>query len=317
MRKSTLPLLIAATLLFTQTALAWDATGHEAVAAIAWDNMKPETRTRAAAILHASMKGDCLHELGAGGDARAFFIRAATWADVVRPLNKEDVRECIQFHQPNWHFFDHFWSGVSGGTGSDAPQVRTDIPLATTNAVERLGFFQPLVACHVPPCEVTPFIRSHDLAWILHLVGDIHQPLHDAARVTTATGEERGDQGGNLFKFQMNMNPSNLHSLWDRSISNTIVRQQGEQEIHYIDRVIAKIQHDHPKASLMSRLESGQFDTWSKEGFAFAQDVAYPATLPRGGVASEAYKSAVFNVTEEEVALAGYRLADLLDQMFE
>ena len=81
MRKSRLPLFAAAAILVTQSALAWDATGHEAVAAIAWDNMKPETRTRAAAILNASMKGDCLHELGAGGDPRAFFIRAATWSD--------------------------------------------------------------------------------------------------------------------------------------------------------------------------------------------------------------------------------------------
>jgi len=314
MRKS---LLVAAAILFTQSAHAWDATGHEAVAAIAWDNMKPATRTRAAAILEASMKGDCLHELGSAANPRAFFIRAATWADVVRPFNNDDTRECIQFHQGTWHFFDRFWSGVSGGTGSDAPHERTDIPVNSTNAIERLEHFRPLVACQTPPCDVTPFIRSHELAWILHLVGDIHQPLHTGSRVTTEPDELKGDQGGNLFKFKQDTIPRNLHSLWDRSISNTIPRQNGEAEIAYIDRVIAKIQHDHPKASLEARLESGEFATWSKEGFATAESVAYPSTLQRGGIPSAAYNATVFNATDEAVALAGYRLADLLDRMFE
>jgi hypothetical protein len=309
-------------LLLAQSALAWDATGHEAVAAIAWDAMKPSTRAKVTAILNDAQPGDCLHELGAGGDPRAYFLRAATWPDVVRPNDvrdkegkviQKDTRPCISFNEPNEHFRDAFWSGTA-----EAAENVTTLPIDPHNAVERLTSFEPLVACKKAPCGVTPAQRAHDLAWLLHLVGDIHQPLHNASRVTAEEKEKEGDRGGNLFLLKKDEEtPSNLHSFWDSILTRSMRRKEGENEIAYVDRVASAIRKAHPRKKLAkAKLESGEFAKWSEEGFALAKQ-AYPKSLERGGTPSKEYRAKVFSAAKAEVALAGYRLADLLDRMFE
>src|ERR1051325_3696955 len=112
--------LVVLSILFAPAVLAWDSPGHETVAAIAWKTMKPTTQKKVSAILEGAQEHDCLKELGAGGDPRAYFIRAATWPDVVRPNDKKDKqghviqkdsRTCTQFHVRDDHFGDQLWSG--------------------------------------------------------------------------------------------------------------------------------------------------------------------------------------------------------------
>ncbi len=318
-------LLLALTTLFAPALRAWDSVGHETVAAIAWDTMKPATRTKVSAILNAAQAGDCLQELGAGGDPRAFFIRAATWPDVVRPDKRKkdqngnpipDTRPCTKFHQAGEHFNDHYWAGTSGGADGSAPQDRP-VPASKQdglkhNAVERLISFYPIVVYNNPPCSVTPEERARDLAWIIHLVGDVNQPLHNASRITSDHPD--GDEGGNLFSLSADpKKPANLHGFWDDAIDKTIPRNPGEDEIAYIDRIAKRITSDHPAATLASRIESGQFAAWSAEGFATAERLAYPETLHLNETPNPAYRAQVFKTADEAIALAGYRLADFLD----
>ena len=53
--------------------------------------------------------------------------------------------------------------------------------------------------------------RAIALCWVLHLVGDIHQPLHTGS-LYTASLFETGDRGGNAIRID----DSNLHSCWER-----------------------------------------------------------------------------------------------------
>ncbi|MGR6783121.1 S1/P1 nuclease, partial [Aeromonas veronii] len=56
--------------------------------------------------------------------------------------------------------------------------------------------------------------KSYDLVWLVHIVGDVHQPLHSAGRVSASDTE--GDAGGNKVKlFCERGGPDNLHSFWD------------------------------------------------------------------------------------------------------
>ncbi|HEX3068510.1 MAG TPA: S1/P1 nuclease [Thermoanaerobaculia bacterium] len=290
-----------------QSALAWNATGHELVAGVAWDNMSPDTQQKAIALLKSAPKDACLLDLFPGDSRplaerqREFFMRAATWPDVVKS------GACTRFNQGNWHFADRFWKGVSGGTGSDTPTDDAAIPMATTNAVERLTALRGTVNCDT--CG-TPAERATQLAWILHLTGDIHQPLHAEARVTAASPQ--GDRGGNDFLLAPK-SISPLHTFWDRIIDNSILDKPGEKQIEYLDRVIAMIVHDHPKASEVARLKAGDFEAWSIEGFETAKSVAYPASLHEKQTPATAYKKQVFSIADEAIAIAGYRLADLLD----
>ena len=300
-----------------QSALAWNATGHELVAGIAWDNMSPDAQQKAIAILKSAPKDACLLELFPTDNRplaerqREFFMRAATWPDVVRPKGQNDPRACTRFHQGDSHFIDRFWKGVSGASGNDKPTDDTDIPIAATNAVERLTTFRGTVNCDT--CG-TAAERATQLAWILHLTGDIHQPLHAESRVTDA--HPGGDRGGNDFLLAPK-SISPLHTFWDRIIDNSILETPAEKptakQIVYLDRVIGMIVHDHPKASEAVRLKPGDFEAWSREGFETAKSAAYPASLHEKQTPAPAYKKNVFSIADEAIAIAGYRLADLLD----
>ena len=313
-------------ILFAQTALAWNATGHEAVAAIAWDNMTPAAQTKAIAILKKAPHNACLLDLLSHDGRpeavrnREFFIRVATWPDLIRPAigtdkDHPDPRPCVQFHQPSWHFFDRFWEGTSGATGTAAPKDRNDVALAKVNAVTQLQAFRPLVECKTTPCSASPGERAMDLAWMVHLVGDIHQPLHTSGHVTNEPDELTGDQGGNKFKLKKDDHPPVLHSFWDNIVDESIPRQPAElhNDIAYIDRVIGTIEKDHPKASVADHIKPGDFNAWSLEGLGTAKQIGYPVSLHRGERPSEDYRKTVFTAADTAIATAGYRLADLLN----
>lgn len=302
--------------LLAPTAFAWDDTGHELVAGIAWDNMKPSVRKAAIAVLNGAPSSACLKSLfptdsrSLAKREREFFIRAATWPDLIRD------GACKNLSQPSWHFADHFWKGVSGGTGDDAPKD-AGIPTPSPNAITQLTAFEPLVACETKPCA-SKAIRAEDLAWILHLVGDVHQPLHNAARVTTDF--PNGDRGGNEFLLGPKKTP--LHTYWDHIVDNSVPIKPAEKVHHampYILRLAAAFEQHHPRAGMESALKDGDFAAWSDEGFKSAEDIAYPSSLtPKSKThpaPTEAYRKQVFAICEPAIALAGYRLADLLTKM--
>jgi hypothetical protein len=325
MRRQLLPALaLVFALLLPQSLLAWNATGHQVVAGIAWDNMTPAARRNVIGLLQAAPEDACLRDLFPT-DARPlelrqreFFMRAATWADLVRSNGDDDKRACTRFHRRDWHFINYFWEGISGATGEDAPRNRRDVKTPEVDAVERLGWLRQNVTCSTAVCATSAEERATMLAWILHLAGDIHQPLHASARVTTAPGEEQGDQGGNLFKLGTEQRSPSLHSYWDRIVDASVPRRENETNNYgaYLDRVIAMIEQEHPRAAAAPRLHAGDFAEWSLESFETTTLLVYPATLQRNVLPDDAYRERAFAASRTALAMAGYRLADLLNQMF-
>lgn len=312
MKKLISILILATSMLLPQTALAWNSTGHELVASIAWDNLSEPARGKIVSLLLQAPKGACLRELfttnGPDEDARKreFFILAATWPDIVRP-KKNDTRPCTSFHRREWHFVDHFWSGFSGDT-TNPPTNLSVPPIADINAVERLNNFRAFVVSNNSPAD-----RAIDLAWILHLVGDIHQPLHTSGRVTTT--EKDGDGGGNAFKLEPGQDPLSLHSYWDGIVDRVQPRKSSETFPVYIKRLSGKFESDFPK-SHFSQLQPGKFDKWAGESLERAKNNAYPKSLHRKQMPSATYRAATFTIAEESIAEAGYRLANLLETLF-
>jgi len=317
MKKRLLPAVtLTLALLLPQPALAWNATGHKLVARIAWENMSLTARQRAIEILQKAPEDACLLDLFPNNTRpleerqRQFFMLASTWSDIVRPQGDNDPRACTRFHRTPWHFINFFWEGISGATGDDRPRVRTDIPTPTVNAVERLNFLRPTVPGGAPPDE-----QATNLAWILHLVGDLHQPLHTCARVTTAPGEERGDQGGNLFKLGTGNRPPSLHGFWDGIVDESVPKRRRESDNAYLERVARTIMRENPRARVLGRLRPIDFMAWSREGFTTTMRAAYPATLERNVTPQASYKTIAFTASKPAIALGGYRLAELLNQM--
>ena len=303
MKRIIFSLVLTLTLFSSQSAVAWNETGHKLVARIAWDDMTPTARKNVIALLMRIPNNACLRDKFSQNASRPledrereFFTVAATWPDIVRPMGKRDKRTCTKYHRRDWHFVDFFWSGFSGDTTN--PPHDLSIPVANVNALERLIELEKLVVSSKPANQ-----RAIFLGWILHLVGDIHQPLHTSGRVTPQ--EQHGDGGGNAFKLGPKLS---LHSYWDGIVD----RQLGNVNI---DTVARRFESDHPRSSF-PQLSPGDFERWVRESLGNAKKKAYPRSLDRGTLPSTDYQNSTFDVADESIAKAGYSLADLLNELF-
>ena len=293
--------IVTALLLALPGFAAWDAVGHRTIAQIAWENMTSRARARAVGLL---LHGPALANLGSlrpasGTDAerdRVLFLNAATWADLVR--NRSDPWHA--YHHSNWHYADYYW-GLVNGQPHDIPGTGPD----SENAGERIVAFLATLAD--PSAADTT--KAVALAWLLHLVGDLHQPLHCSSRVTPEETLPRGDEGGNTFRLDDNRN---LHAYWDRILSQTTAPGPGEDSIAYVTRLARRIEGTHPLASLSEPAASAGVLAWEGEGLHLAQTVVYTG-VTRGAAPPAAYEAEALKVAERRIALAGYRLAALLN----
>ena len=159
---------------------------------IAWQRMTPQTREAVIKILRSAPEDS---NIGAfypvygiePEDVRKmnFFVLIPTWADMVRERSFPVRNQ--KYHHSNWHYYDTFWSEVDGKvvilTGFEEGGV------ALTQLAEAEKTMRDPKASDAD--------KAVAIAWMQHLTGDIHQPLHNSARVTKT--EPKGDQGGNLF----------------------------------------------------------------------------------------------------------------------
>jgi len=253
---------------------AWNETGHKTVALLAHQNLTEPVRQTVDALLkehphHATWKG------------RPFLV-AAYWPDMIRGNP--------QYDRPPWHYINVPFST----DGTPFPPADYDSPSVLTKIVE---FRRTVGDPSLPASE-----RAIQLAWLLHLVGDVHQPLHTTAWFTVAL--PKGDRGGNAVFVA---GASNLHSYWDALLGSTptdeFIRKQAER--------LAKMPAEKPP-----NLNVRQ---WVDDGFRAARESAYtfgndpgakqnPITLP------DSYHDAARKVADAGAALAGYRLAALLNE---
>ena len=338
--------LAAVLALSGSAAHAWNDFAHEVVARIAWLELEPEVRSRVLALFREAPPDSLVHCLdlnqdrrrGCGrfayrlGDARSaedgdriLFERAAYWPDLARQLDK--------YNRPTWHYIGWTWRQGADGSAHD-----TDLPVAEPNAVSQLVE----LALSVGDASGRADKRAIHLAWIFHLVGDIHQPLHAASRVTDRRDEREGDRGGNGFALD-DWN-RNLHAFWDGVLDGRFraqYRKRAEARLDapsgwpppdrfwryfgeardrdyeaHKDRVAAEARARHPlDDAVRANLKSGDFEAWATESNRIVRESVYPRDLTRDEAPSEAYADLAYDISLRRVALAGYRLADLLTKV--
>lgn len=292
---------------------AWDDVGHKTIAYIAWQQMTPQAREQAIKILRGAPEDSNLaaYFMNTAQDSAArqrdYFMLASTWADIIRDRNFKTRYE--KYHHGAWHYLDTFWRDGADGK----PEIVTGMEDAKENAVERLYFFDKVLR----DVSATNEDKAVALAWILHLAGDVHQPLHASGRVTEI--EPKGDQGGNLFLLTPPDTPKerqeNLHWFWDSIIVRVIPR--GDScDADYVSAIAKQITTLYPESEFASRLDLEKYDEWQQESYRLASTQVYPATLIRYEMPSPAYKRMAFHISEEQIALAGYRLGATLNQIF-
>ncbi len=295
-------LTAAAVLLAPRLLSAWNATGHRTIADIAWQHMTPTARARAVELL---MHGPPLANLAslrpstgtAAERDRALFMNASTWPDLVRDRNTP----WYAYNRPTWHYADFYWD-VENGQPHDIPGTGPD----SSNAGERINAFRDALADPSMPDTA----KAVDLTWILHLVGDIHQPLHASSRVTAQNPLPAGDKGGN--DFVLGDEHHRLHAFWDNILDESVSREPGEDSIAYASRLAAMVERAHPLSAMQLQADSLGVATWEHESLVISQRQVYAGITP-GAAPSSAYQAAALAASEARIALAGYRLAALLN----
>jgi hypothetical protein len=305
--------LLVINLAFVSFASAWDDAGHKLTTYIAWERMTPQARERAIKILLSSPEDSHLsayylqNSRSEEANKREFFMLASTWADIVR--DRKFKNRYDEYHKGDWHYADTFWRGTNGKI-----EILNDIEEPKGKAVEQLFEFDKLLR----DTGASDAKKAIALAWILHLGGDIHQPLHTSARVTEL--EPKGDQGGNLFmlspKGATGSTRVNLHWFWDSIVGRNVTRKNDACDSEYLPAIAQAMMKKYPFAKMQNRLKLGEFDDWQQEGFQIASTRLFPATLKRNEMPSERYKKQAFEIAQEQISLSGYRMGEMLNQIF-
>jgi len=315
MSLGSLALITLASLAVPSTVLAWDDFGHMEVAAVAFKHLKTKTKARVAALLKLNPRyGNWIVGASESARERVAFLRAATWADAIKsdgqyrqdkqtdPTAAQNIGYSDLSRHGYWHYVDLPFS--PDGTPLEQPKP--------PNAATQIAAFR--VALSAP--GTTDEVKSYDLVWLLHLVGDVHQPLHCASRFDAE--DPGGDQGGNTVKVTGNSQtpvcddprfcpfgpPDKLHSFYDA------ITGSGYATDLPAKAAAALPKPDPQKAAIRDE------QIWIQEGFALAQSAIYvaPIGIGRGPFTiTPAYQAAATQLGQQRIALAGVRLANLLN----
>lgn len=289
---------------------AWNGVGHELVSRIAWQDLSVEARAQAIALLEATDEELAIRAMRpsfGGRRDQVWFERASTWPDWVRS-------ELPSQNRSGWHYTNLFWTQDARGRAVDLPE-RTGAPV---NIVTELPRLVAVLGDESRPASE----RGVALAWVLHLVGDLHQPLHCSARVTEQDPE--GDRGGNDFKLspavqgQEDWRRDNLHRLWDSSLTRQWPKSFWESEWSYRERLLAIVvdgeMEELPGQAPTSPSPAAAVADWAREGYALAKEVCYPPALVRNRPAPRQVLLSAAEVSSGRIALAGRRLARILER---
>lgn len=296
-------LLSASLLVISPSAAAWNAAGHRLSAAIAWRHMDTPTREAIGTLLtlHPDYK-IWLTRSSSPEPAYAAFLEASTWPD--------DIKRDKRFHDADESptpllagFSDmgrhRDWHYVDAAPDSDTARVRGSGELDIR--LERL--IRQLESRHEVDSQ-----RAIALAWLVHLLGDAHQPLHTASHY-----DENGlsDEGGNGLWIENPFHPRRssmtLHTYWDDLTGPPWLR--GEHLEATADAL-----EKHRGTSLRQN-DPGTSKRWIAESRALAKSVAYDCLegeIPR---LSADYHERALKTARERVALAGKRLGHLLERL--
>jgi hypothetical protein len=206
--------LAAVATLFSSNAFCWNSRGHMMVAAVAWEQLNEQTRGRVGELLKLNPQyKKWVKDFDEEDQDQVAFVMAATWPDFIKKAKGyiDDGEDPSNASNPNQNtgyddMFQHrYWHYV------DLPFSRDSTPLIqpkTPNAKTQIEEFRNILESNA-----SDDLKSYDLVWLLHLVGDAHQPLHATSRFSAASPQ--GDRGGNDVKLCEAPCRNELHAAWD------------------------------------------------------------------------------------------------------
>jgi nuclease S1 len=256
---------------------AWGVQGHRLVGAIAANHLSPIPKRNVEWLL-----------------APETLPGVASWAD--------EVQGGITQTSP-WHYVNIPADAKSYDRDRDCPR-QPGVTAGSRNdawrdcIVDRIRYHEERLA----DTKLDRVDRATALKFLVHFVGDIHQPLH-------ASAIERGGNGILVRVFgsdtcgsdPVRPSPCNLHGVWDSSL----IAHRGLD-----DRAFAAVLERRIRDDGLLRKPIGTAAEWAMESLVISNAIL----LPQQGIVDEAYYSKHLSTIEQRLALAGARLAQVLNR---
>lgn len=289
-------------------AAAWDDLGHMMVAAIAYERLTPEVQRKVVNLLRINpLYSTWVADVPEHERSRVAFLRASRWADDIKldPAYKQDGSQSgNRPSEPNaarnigyadrlmhkyWHFVDLPFSPDNTALANPP----------TPNAKTQIALFRETIKSATSSDD----LKSYDLVWLIHLVADVHQPLHATSRFDREHPE--GDAGGNgvLICSDPCQTQERLHAFWDHVLGASTDPATAIEEAKQLQAA------DPQVASIIDEA------VWIQESFDAAQTHVYVSPIGVGigpYEVNDRYQAAAQQLAAQRIALAGARLANLL-----
>jgi hypothetical protein len=248
--------ILLCSLIFSTSALGWGRIGHMTVGRIAENHVSAESRKKIAEIL--------------GTDTLA---QVSNWADEIKS-------------DPKWRYTAG-WHYANMEEGQDYKTSKKNSHGDILRAIS-------LSLRVLKDSKATVVNKQCALKWLVHLMGDLHQPMHMGYA---------SDKGGNNFKVRWLNRPTSLHEVWD----DNLIELQKLSFSEYATFI------DHADKTTSSDFMKGDILSWAMEGRSF---LAGAYDYPKGPYAAFAYSYAHLGDMNAQLLKAGVRLAGLLDEVF-
>ena len=259
-------------LIFTARAFAWGPEGHRIIADVARSHLTASARSQVRALL--------------GDDDLA---AVANWADGIKSDRPETAA---------WHFVDISMSAADFSEARDCYRPDPRHLLSEQDhhncVVDRIEIFERVLADK----NALHDQRVEALKFLVHFVGDIHQPLH-------AISEARGGNEIHISEFGSQLcgtRPCNLHFVWDIGLLEHSGRHDAKEYAAFLEGLIS--------ARNMWKEPEGTPEEWANQSFQLAKKV----WVNDGDVVDEAYYRASMPILNDQLAIAGIRLAKVLNE---
>lgn len=258
---------------------AWCATGHEVIAQIAYDHLTPQAKQQ------VDQRVQDLHQ---AYPAIKTFDEMAAWPDWIKGDSVTAFNE--------WHYID---------LPITFDKTRAPYPPMTQNAVWAIGQSQQILASS----NANQYEKTVFLAFLMHITSDLHQPLHAAELYSKQF--PRGDLGGNLFIIKT-PTKTDLHTFWDHGLG--LLPTTYTPTMAQVRTLSKQIEQAYPESDFTDQIQDLQPMNWARQSNTIARRDVY--SIKPNAKISKTYIANGQQIVEQQMALAGYRLAAVLNQLY-
>jgi len=266
--------IFAALLLFfvaVQYCYSWGPEGHRLTALVAQDHLTPLAAENVRYLLGKESLAD-----------------VASWADEYRKDHRETAR---------WHYVDIPGAQHTYNRLRDCPLPEGDPESQWRDCVvDRIGYFEEQLRSP----DTNKKQKAIALKFLVHLIGDIHQPFH-------AIGDARG--GNDIHVVFLGTTQCgerslcNLHGIWDEGL----LEHRNRNEKKYL-----ALLHSEILENGWDKKSGGDPVAWANASHLYAQD----AFVSNGAFIPETYYDTEIRIVDQQLALGGLRLAEVLNEVF-